>query len=150
LTTASGGEKARGDFTLYVSIADVSHYVTPGSPLDKEADQRGTSVYFPQRAVHMLPENLATNVCSLIPGEDRLAVTAILHFDRRGRRKTSRFTRAWCAITPALPTVWCTICWWTKTGKLRHAISAVRIKMLTQMTGSATSSGSAGPGAACS
>ena len=87
-------KKSGGTFTLYVSIADVSHYVTPGSPLDKEADQRGTSVYFPQRAVHMLPENLATNVCSLIPGEDRLAVTAILNFDRRGRRKDFSFARS--------------------------------------------------------
>ncbi len=87
-------KKPGGGFTLYVSIADVSHYVTPGSPLDKEADQRGTSVYFPQRAVHMLPEKLATDVCSLIPGEDRLAVTAILHFDRRGRRKDFTFARS--------------------------------------------------------
>ena len=87
-------KKPGGGFTLYVSIADVSHYVTPGSPLDKEADQRGTSVYFPQRAVHMLPEKLATDVCSLIPGEDRLAVTAILNFDRRGRRKDFTFARS--------------------------------------------------------
>ena len=87
-------KKPGGSFTLYVSIADVSHYVTPGSPLDKEADLRGTSVYFPQRAVHMLPEKLATNVCSLIPGEDRLAVTAILTFDRRGRRKDFSFARS--------------------------------------------------------
>jgi ribonuclease R len=87
-------KKPGGGFTLYVSIADVSHYVTPGSPLDQEADQRGTSVYFPQRAVHMLPEKLATNVCSLIPGEDRLAVTAVLNFDRRGRRKDFTFARS--------------------------------------------------------
>jgi ribonuclease R len=87
-------KKPGGSFTLYVSIADVSHYVTPGSALDREADQRGTSVYFPQRAVHMLPEKLATNVCSLIPGEDRLAVTAVLNFDRRGRRKSFSFARS--------------------------------------------------------
>jgi ribonuclease R len=87
-------KKPGGVFTLYVSIADVSYYVSPGSPLDREADQRGTSVYFPQRAVHMLPENLATNVCSLIPGEDRLAVTAILTFDRRGHRKGFTFARS--------------------------------------------------------
>ncbi len=64
-------KKPGGTFTLYVAIADVSHYVTPGSPLDKEALERGTSVYFPQRAVHMLPDKLATDVCSLIPEEDR-------------------------------------------------------------------------------
>ena len=87
-------KKPSGGFTLSVSIADVSHYVIPGSPVDKEADQRGTSVYFPQRAVHMLPEKLATDVCSLIPGEDRLAVTAIINFDRRGRRKDFTFARS--------------------------------------------------------
>jgi len=87
-------KKPGGGFTLHVSIADVSHYVAPGSPLDLEAEQRGTSVYFPQRAVHMLPEKLATDVCSLIPGEDRLAVTAILTYDRRGRLKDSTFARS--------------------------------------------------------
>jgi ribonuclease R len=87
-------KKPGGNFTLYVAIADVSHYVPPGSPLDQEADLRGTSVYFPQRAVHMLPEKLATSVCSLIPGEDRLAVTVILHYDRRGRLKDFTFARS--------------------------------------------------------
>jgi ribonuclease R len=87
-------KKPGGGFTLHVSIADVSYYVQPGSPLDQEADLRGTSVYFPQRAVHMLPEKLATNVCSLIPGEDRLAVTAILNCDRRGRLKDFTFARS--------------------------------------------------------
>jgi ribonuclease R len=87
-------KKPGGSFTLYVSIADVSYYVPPGSALDREADLRGTSVYFPQRAVHMLPEKLATNVCSLLPGEDRLAVTAMLHFDRRGRLKDFTFARS--------------------------------------------------------
>ncbi len=87
-------KKPGGSFTLHVSIADVSYYVAPGSLLDQEADLRGTSVYFPQRAVHMLPEKLATNVCSLIPGEDRLAVTAILNFDRRGRLKDFTFARS--------------------------------------------------------
>jgi ribonuclease R len=87
-------KKPGGNFTLYVSIADVSYYVPPGSALDREADLRGTSVYFPQRAVHMLPEKLATNVCSLLPGEDRLAVTAMLHFDRRGRLKDFTFARS--------------------------------------------------------
>jgi ribonuclease R len=83
-----------GGYTLYVAIADVSHYVKPGSALDQEAYQRGTSVYFPQRAVHMLPPRLATDMCSLNPGEDRLAVMAVLNFDRQGRLKNYRFTRA--------------------------------------------------------
>ncbi len=87
-------KKPGGDFTLYVAIADVSYYVSPDSSLDQEALARGTSVYFPQRAVHMLPEKLATDVCSLIPGEDRLAVTVILNFDRRGRLKNFSFARS--------------------------------------------------------
>ncbi|MGB8991043.1 MAG: ribonuclease R [Desulfobaccales bacterium] len=87
-------KKPWGDFTLYVAIADVSYYVSPDSPLDQEALARGTSVYFPQRAVHMLPEKLATDVCSLIPGEDRLAVTVILNYDRRGRLKNFSFARS--------------------------------------------------------
>jgi ribonuclease R len=87
-------KKPGGAFTLYVAIADVSHYVTPGSALDREAEERGTSVYFPQRAVHMLPDKLATNVCSLIPEEDRLAVTVIMHFDRRGRIKDFTFAKS--------------------------------------------------------
>jgi len=85
---------AGGTYTLYVAIADVSHYVRPGSVLDQEADQRGTSVYFPQRAVHMLPEKLSTNVCSLIPDQDRLAVTVMLHINRRGRIKDFTFARS--------------------------------------------------------
>lgn len=87
-------KKPGGGFTLYVAIADVSHYVKPGSALDQEAYHRGTSVYFPQRAVHMLPPRLSTDLCSLVPGEDRLAVVAILDYDRRGRLKNRRFTRA--------------------------------------------------------
>jgi ribonuclease R len=83
-----------GSYTLYVAIADVSHYVQPGSALDKEAEQRGTSVYFPQRAVHMLPEKLSTNVCSLMPGEDRLAITVILQLNRRGRLKDYTFAKS--------------------------------------------------------
>ena len=87
-------KKPGGSFTLYVAIADVSHYVRPGSPLDQEAYQRGTSAYFPQRAVHMLPPGLSTGLCSLNPDVDRLALVVILDFDRRGRLKKSRFTRA--------------------------------------------------------
>jgi len=82
-----------GAYTLYVSIADVSHYVAPDSALDREAWERGNSVYFPQRAVHMLPPNLATDICSLKPDEDRLAVTVILEYDRRGRLQKQKFAR---------------------------------------------------------
>jgi len=83
-----------GNYTLYVAIADVSHYVAPGSALDQEAQARGTSIYFPQRAVHMLPERMATDICSLKPGEDRLAVTVILDYDRLGILKDYRFARS--------------------------------------------------------
>jgi ribonuclease R len=86
-------KKPGGAFTLYVAIADVSHYVAPGLALDREARLRGNSVYFPQRAVHMLPERLSTDICSLRPYVDRLAVAVILDYDRRGRLKRYEFAR---------------------------------------------------------
>jgi len=87
-------KKPGGHFTLYVAIADVAHYVALGSAMDQEAKARGNSVYFPQRAVHMLPERLSTDICSLRPDTDRLAVAAILEYDRRGVLKRSKFARA--------------------------------------------------------
>ena len=87
-------EKTRKGYRLYVSIADVSHYVTPGSPIDREAYSRGTSVYFPNRVVPMLPERLSNELCSLVPDKDRLAFTAILDFDRQGNRVHKEFTRS--------------------------------------------------------
>ncbi len=86
--------KTEDGYRLHVSIADVSHFVKPGSPIDKDAYQRGTSIYFPGRVIPMLPEKLSNNLCSLIPGEDRLAVTAILDFDHTGKRTTMRFCRS--------------------------------------------------------
>jgi ribonuclease R len=71
-------------FWLGVHIADVSHYVTEGSALDEEAYERGTSVYFTERAVHMCPSELATGLCSLNPHVDRLVQTCLMEVDRQG------------------------------------------------------------------
>jgi ribonuclease R len=82
-----------GNFTLHVHIADVAHYVRPGSAIDVEARLRGTSVYFPDRAVSMLPLELSTDLCSLKPNEDRLVLSALLSIDRHGDVVGQEFTR---------------------------------------------------------
>ncbi len=74
-----------GGWLLQVHIADVAHYVRPESPLDREARLRGNSVYFIDRAVPMLPEALSNGMCSLNPREERLVLSAIMHFDAAGR-----------------------------------------------------------------
>ncbi|MCC7125503.1 MAG: ribonuclease R [Acidobacteria bacterium] len=74
-----------GHFWLGVHIADVAHYVPEGSPLDVEAYERGTSVYFPERAVHMFPEALATGVCSLNPHVDRLVQSCLMEVTPAGQ-----------------------------------------------------------------
>ncbi|HUP25926.1 MAG TPA: VacB/RNase II family 3'-5' exoribonuclease [Thermoanaerobaculia bacterium] len=86
--------RTRGGFLARVHIADVAHYVRVGSAIDREASRRGTSVYFPERAVHMLPGALSEQLCSLKPGVDRLALTVELRFDQDGRRTSSKFSRS--------------------------------------------------------
>lgn len=81
-----------GGWLLGVHIADVSHYVKPGSPLDLEAEERGTSVYFPDLTLPMLPERLSNGLCSLRPRVPRLTVSALLEIDRDGRVRKSEFT----------------------------------------------------------
>ncbi|MDW8371506.1 MAG: ribonuclease R, partial [Geminicoccaceae bacterium] len=83
-----------GGHRITVAIADVAHYVRPGDPLDRAARERGNSVYFPDRAVPMLPEALSNDLCSLRPGEDRACLAAHLRIDAKGRLVDWRFERA--------------------------------------------------------
>ncbi len=73
-----------GNYRLWVHIADVSHYVKEGSETDKEALKRGFTFYLPDRTLHMLPEKLSADLCSLKPDEDRLAFTCEMEFDKKG------------------------------------------------------------------
>ena len=83
--------KNSNSFTLYVAIADVSFYVTPGSKIDIEAKKRGTSIYFPETVIPMLPENLSNGICSLRPNEDRCSMICEMSIGLDGKRKKYKF-----------------------------------------------------------
>src|SRR3970282_2762426 len=89
-----GDPKNSGGWHLLVAIADVAHYVRPGSALDKAAYERGNSAYFPDRVVPMLPEALSNGWCSLQPGEERACMAAHIWIDAAGNIKRHRFERA--------------------------------------------------------
>ena len=82
-----------GGHILTVAIADVAHYVLPGSALDREAQKRGNSVYFPDRVVPMLPERISNDLCSLRANEDRAALAARMIIGRDGRKRSHSFHR---------------------------------------------------------
>ena len=100
------GERLEGGgFRLLVAIADVSHYVRPGSALDSDARARGTSVYFPTRVLPMLPTALSNHLCSLEPQVDRLCMVADMRISKRGALEQQQVLSGGDALggTPDLP-----------------------------------------------
>jgi ribonuclease R len=88
-----GDPQNSGGFIVHVAIADVAHYVRPGARLDREAQLRGNSVYFPDRVVPMLPERISNDLCSLKEREERPCLAARMVFDRQGNKKSHTFLR---------------------------------------------------------
>ncbi|TCO72933.1 ribonuclease R [Rhodovulum euryhalinum] len=91
-----------GGHILWVAIADVAHYVTPGSALDREARRRGNSTYFPDRVVPMLPDRLSGDLCSLHEGVPRACIAVAMKIDAHGTKLSHRFTRGLMASAGAL------------------------------------------------
>ncbi len=87
-------KKTRAGFRLIVAIADVSHYVEPGSEMDEEAYSRGTSVYFPRKVIPMLPEKVSNYLCSLVPNEDRLVLACDMSISEEGEINSFEFYEA--------------------------------------------------------
>jgi len=87
-------EFLKNGYRLYVHIADVSYYVKDNSAIEKSAYERGFSVYFPQSNIPMLPRKLSDDICSLVPGKDRLAFSVIIDFDKKGKRKSYKFVKS--------------------------------------------------------
>ncbi len=87
-------EFLKNGYRLYVHIADVSYYVKDNSPIEKSALERGFSVYFPKSNIPMLPRKLSDDICSLVPNKNRLTFTVIIEFDKKGNRRSFKFTKS--------------------------------------------------------
>ena len=94
--------KNQGGFILWIAIADVAHYVTPGSALDREARKRGNSTYFPDRVVPMLPDQLSGDLCSLHEGVERPCMAVEVKIDAQGRKLSHQFHRGFMNSPAAL------------------------------------------------
>jgi ribonuclease R len=99
----ASNDEETGGFNAIVAIADVSYYVRPGSALDREAEKRGNSVYFPDLVVPMLPHALSSDKCSLRAGEDRAVIACHLKIAKTGQVTSWRFTRAIARIAANIP-----------------------------------------------
>ena len=102
IMTGRGHKQVASGYRLIVAIADVSHYVTPGSPLDEEAARRTTSVYFPRRVIPMLPEKLSNGLCSLNPHVDRLVLVCDMNVSLDGEVRGYQFYDAVMCSTARL------------------------------------------------
>ena len=91
---ADSDPKNSGGWVVTVAIADVAHYIRPGSKIDREAQLRGNSVYFPDRVVPMLPEKISNDLCSLRELEERPCLAVRMIFDRHGEKRSHAFVRA--------------------------------------------------------